>query len=40
MAKKVQKLALLDTSFTDLFCEVEIWYYKNFKIILGHFLER
>ena len=34
------KFALLGNCFTDLFIEVEIWYKKNFKFVLGRLLER
>ena len=38
--RKALKFALLCNSFSDPFPEVEIWYQKNFKFVLGRFLER
>ena len=38
--QKILKLALLGNCLSDLFTEVEFWYEKNFKFVLGRFLER
>ena len=38
--KKELKLSLLGNYFSNPFTELEIWYLKNFKFVLGGFLER
>ena len=38
--KKDVRFALLHNSSSDVFTEIEIWYYKNFKFVLVRFLER
>ena len=38
--QKRAKFALLGNCFFDLFTEVEIWYQKNCKFVLGRFLKR
>ena len=37
MATKVPKFALLDKCLCDVFNEAQIWYYNNFKSVLGRF---
>ena len=34
--KQELKLALLGNCLSDLFTEVKMWYYNNFKFVLGH----